>query len=94
MNKGDIIFVGGIWYIVTKDNGKYISCICDHANNIHGWEHQSVDLKLTAREAMRFHGWREYPDHLDEEKVMKITDERAIPVTVIAEVLSGCHDDR
>lgn len=89
VEKGSIMLVSGIWYIAVKDTGKYINCICDHANNTHGWEKDDIDYLATPYEAMRMHGWRD-----GEEKLGELFRERSCPVETIAEVLAGCHDDR
>lgn len=89
IEKGSIIFVSGIWYVVLDNTEKYISCICDHANNIHGWEIDHVTYIATPYEAMRAKNWDQ-----GEEELLELNCEREIPSDVIAEVLSGCHDDR
>jgi hypothetical protein len=89
LEKGSLIFELGVWYVVVVTDSKNAYCICDHANNIYSTPLKTVEFTCTAREAMYSHGWG-ISDHVLQEYI----DKRPIPVDVIAEVLSGCHDDR
>lgn len=92
IEKGSIVLVNGWWFVVVMQNGDQLFCICDNANNIYSHDIDEPNKVLSSNEAMRLHGWGNLPD--EDESVYDIIKERPIPVDVIAEVLSGCHDDR
>jgi len=89
IQKGSIIYEFGWWFVVVNQRGETIGCICDHANNVHFINVSDIKYKATPKEAMRAHGW-----NAGDEKLLELSRERDIPVEVIAEVLSGCHDER
>jgi hypothetical protein len=91
LEKGMIVAVDGIWYVVvlvrfcSERKKTYLYCICDNANNIYDFSVQDVDSYMTLKEIGKL-GYGE-PDR-------DILRNREIPYQVITEVLSGIHDDR
>ena len=87
--KGSILFIDGWWFVVVKQKGESLYCICDNANNRYFMEAEDAKLILSPREAMRLESWGSGTN-----EAIEARNKREIPVEVIAEVLSGCHDDR
>jgi len=86
LEKGSIIEVHGMWYVVVKDDfSRDMYCICDHANNAFYWDKDDIISYLTLKEIGNL-SWEkpERPYLLN----------REIPYEIIVEVLSGRHDDR
>lgn len=90
MNKGDLIAVGGIWYIVVREKGDGYYCICDHANNIHHWPKRCIDLSLSAAQINSL----SYGNGDLSEQMREHLGSREIPYQEMWEVLCGFHDDR
>lgn len=95
LEKGMLISVGSIWYIAVefiysnKTKEVQINCVCDHANNIYGWNVSDVEHYVTLKEIGDF-GWNNWPDR----KIPDSLKERGIPFEEIVVALSGSYDDR
>lgn len=103
IQKGTLL--GSNWFYVVVDtvivNGElWLHCICDNANNIYSFSISEVLNTTDPRKwlvidpytAIHKQGW-DYQLIDDDEEIFKAMD-REIPVDVIAEVLTGQHDDR
>lgn len=97
LQKGMLLGVSGWWFVLVEavyyDGMLRLHCICDNANNIYSHAPDEVDTFLTLTEVGNVNwGW---PDELDlyEGKYTQYR-RREIPYDVVAEVLTGRHDDR
>lgn len=94
LTKGSVVFIHGIWYVVVNimvqdDFSIKLNCICDHANNRYSCRLEDTALILSAKKAIHISSYGTSDD-----KINDIVYERAIPIDVIAEVLTNAHDDR
>ena len=80
--------MNGWWYVVVAVKDGQVYCICDNANNRYVWDLSHFSYFATPYQAVRAARWGHGEDEL-----MILKRERDIPIGVIAEVLSGCHDD-
>lgn len=87
--KGSIVSPDFVWYVVVKQVGDRLYCICDNANNIYGWEVKDIRNYLTLEEVGRM-DWEGHPREIEDDYLAR----RPIPYSVIVEVLSGRHDNR
>lgn len=100
LEKGTVL--GWNWYyVVVGCTPTGVNCICDNANNIYYFEFSELSeehphkwLIMSPKKAMLIHGWGRRDLLSEEEEIIFNTINREIPVEVIAEVLSGVHDDR
>lgn len=88
MSKGTCLLVGNEWYVAVHEIDGGYACICDHANNTFLWKKEDARIIASAKDLILADGWRNNDD------LMKHLEERPCPYRVIAEVLSGVHDDR
>lgn len=95
LEKGSCIFYQDLWYVlveaITDGTQVWLHCICDNANNIYSWVPDKDMIFLTPKESLQLSNYRWLPDRYDDAEHLH---QREIPVEVIAEVLSGLHDDR
>lgn len=89
IKKGSIAWIDGWWFVVVAAKGDTIYSICDNANNRYVNTLDEAKYIAAPYEAMRAANWREGEDEL-----LDLVRGRSVPSDVIAEVLSGCHDDR
>lgn len=93
LQKGTVVRSSGWWFVVVhviySQNETYLECICDNANNVYTHRPEECDIIISANMAVRADGWGDGSEELRE-----AVRERSLPISVIAEVLSGQHDDR
>lgn len=103
IQKGTVI--GWDWFyvvveIVITDGKAYCHCICDNANNSYSFSIDEIlqttephkHLIISPIKAISRQNWDSKLTDEDEKIFLEIN--REIPMDVIAEVLSGKHDDR
>lgn len=98
LEKGMIVSIDDLcWYVVVEvhysanDKLTYLSCICDHANNIHRLSASDIDTYMTLEEIGNY-AWSGY--EIETREIPEYLRERDIPFQVITEVLAGRHDAR
>lgn len=92
LEKGGIILVDGIWYVIVgiylKGGEIDIDCLCDHANNIHSWRVNDIEYVASLKEIYDLSYSR------GNDNFFNHVAARSIPFEVIASVLSGHEDHR
>lgn len=105
IQKGSVI--GWDWfYVVVEcvivDKRLWVNCICDNANNVysfsidkilntvepHGW------IVLSPEKAVEVASWDDLMSLEENDQAVLLKIGREIPLDIMAEVLSGKHDDR
>jgi len=96
VEKGSCIYSRGWWHVVVNTvihpKTKKVSflAICDNANNQYDIDPESVDYVLSPHDAFKHAGW----GYTGNDDLQEILENRALPLDVIGEVITGSHDHR
>lgn len=88
MQKGEMLWVDGCWYIVVEKSGEHYHCICDHANNIYSWKFEDAQHYAT-KEDINDSTYGQYREGMSE-----VFHHRSVPWEELYLTLAGKYDHR